>query len=64
MLFPCMKTLFYFLLDSGLMIASKYPFMEVHFHKFKSQGRKLMLRLFDYGCIMVKLNLGMDKVKC
>jgi hypothetical protein len=44
------------------MIASKYPIMVAHFHKFSRQGSKLMLKLFDYGCVIAKLDLGKDKV--
>ena len=48
--------------DSGLMIASRFPITDAHFHKFSRQGTQLMLRLFDYGCIMAKLDLGTDEV--
>jgi len=44
------------------MIASRYPILAAHFHKFTRKGSKLMLKLFDYGCVMVKLDLGKDQV--
>ena len=48
--------------DSGLMIASRFPILAADFHKFTRKGTKLMLKLFDYGCVMAKLDLGKDKV--
>ena len=45
------------------MIASKYPFLDVHFYKFKVKGDKIWMKLLDYGCVMAKLDLGKDKVK-
>jgi len=44
------------------MIASKYPIMEANFYKFRFQGGQLFMRLIDYGCVMAKLDLGIDKV--
>ena len=44
------------------MIASKYPFLDVHFYKFKVKGDKIWMKLLDYGCVMAKLDLGKDKV--
>ena len=44
------------------MIASKYPFLDVHFYKFKVKGEKIWMKLLDYGCVMAKLDLGKDKV--
>ena len=45
------------------MIASKFPFLDVHFYKFKVKGEKIWMKLLDYGCIMAKMDLGKDKVK-
>ena len=50
------------LLGSGLLVASKYPFLDVHFYRFKVKSDKLMMKMCDYGCIMAKLDLGKDRV--
>ena len=47
-------------IDSGLFIASKYPFLEVSFIKFEVENRSLWMKLIDYGCIMAKVDLGRD----
>jgi hypothetical protein len=44
------------------MIASKYPFLDVHFYKFRVKGEQIWMKLLDYGCVMAKLDLGKDKV--
>jgi hypothetical protein len=44
------------------MVASKYPFLDVQFYRFKVKNTKLWMKLLDYGCVMAKLDLGKDKV--
>lgn len=42
------------------MLVSKYPFLDVHFYKFKGKGTKVWMKLLDYGIIMAKVDLGND----
>ena len=50
-----------FLLNSGLMIASKYPIMEVKFHPF-SWKNSVWQKGISYGVVTCKLDLGSDNV--
>ena len=48
-------------LASGLMIASRYPIMEVSFHP-TTHKRSLWQHAICYGIIMAKVDLGSQKV--
>ena len=50
-----------FLLNSGLMIASKYPVLEVKFHPFTWKS-SVWQKGISYGVVTCKLDLGNDNV--
>ena len=51
----------YFLLNSGLMIASRYPILSVHFHPFTWKNT-FWQQCISYGVVICKVDLGSGNV--
>ena len=51
----------YFLLNSGLMIASRFPILSVHFHPFTWKNT-FWQRCISYGVVICKVDLGAGNV--
>ena len=51
----------YFLLNSGLMIASRFPILSVRFHPFTWKN-SFWQRCISYGVVICKVDLGFGKI--